>query len=130
MADMYAIIENLCNERNISIAQMCRDTGLRQSIFSDMKHGRTKNLSAKNISILANYFGVSMDVFTGQRNLGDIIHDIAHTVAVEGIKNPAPNTEQEVLDGKVLELMHKHSLGTQSAIIEFLSRMASNEENG
>lgn len=109
MADMYAIIENLCNERNISIAQMCRDTGLRQSIFSDMKHGRTKNLSAKNISILANYFGVSMDVFTGQRNLGDIIHDIAHTVAVEGIKTPAPKTEREVIISEIMAVVESLS---------------------
>ena len=102
MADMYAIIENMCNDRNISIAQMCRDTGLRQSVFSELKHGRTKNLSAKNISILANYFGVSMDVFTGQRNLGDIIHDIAHTVAVEGIKTPAPKTERELIISEIM----------------------------
>lgn len=106
MADMYTIIENLCNERNISIAQMCRDTGLRQSVFSELKHGRTKNLSAKNISILANYFGVSMDVFTGQRNLGDIIHDIAHTVAVEGIKNPpVPMTEREMIIDDIIKFV-------------------------
>ena len=105
MADMYAIIENMCNDRNISIAQMCRDTGLRQSIFSDMKHGRTKNLSAKNISILANYFGVSTDVFTGHRNLGDIIHEIAHTVAVEGMKKPAPMTEREKLVDDIIKFV-------------------------
>ena len=102
MADMYAIIENMCNDRNISIAQMCRDTGLRQSIFSDMKHGRTKNLSAKNIAILANYFGVSTDVFTGHRNLGDIIHEIAHTVAVEGNKKTAPKTERELIISEIM----------------------------
>lgn len=105
MADMYAIIENMCNDRNISIAQMCRDTGLRQSIFSDMKHGRTKNLSAKNIAILANYFGVSTDVFTGHRNLGDIIHEIAHTVAVEGMKKPAPMTEREQLVDDIIKFV-------------------------
>lgn len=124
MADMYTIIENLCNERKISIAQMCRDTGLRQSVFSELKHGRTKSLSAKNIVILANYFGVSTDVFTGQPNPGDIFRDIAHTIAVGEIKTPEPKTEQERLDEKVLELLHQHSLDAQSAIIDLLARMA------
>ena len=105
MADMYTIFENLCNERNISIAQMCRDTGLRQSVFSELKHGRTKNLSAKNIAILSNYFGVSTDVFTGHRNLGDIIHEIAHTVAVEGMKKPAPMTEREQLVDDIIKFV-------------------------
>lgn len=102
MADMYTIIENLCNERNISIAQMCRDTGLRQSVFSELKHGRTKSLSAKNIVILANYFGVSTDVFTGQPNPADIFRDIAHIVAVGGIKTPEPKTEREQIISEIM----------------------------
>jgi transcriptional regulator with XRE-family HTH domain len=109
MADMYTIIENLCNERNISIAQMCRDTGLRQSVFSELKHGRTKNLSAKNIVILANYFGVSTDVFTGQPNPGDIFRDIAHTIAVGEIKTPEPKTEREVIISEIMAVVESLS---------------------
>lgn len=63
MASMYEIIEFLCKRKNITIAQMCRDTDLRQGLISDLKHGRSKKLSATNMQTIAQYFNVSTDIF-------------------------------------------------------------------
>jgi transcriptional regulator with XRE-family HTH domain len=40
---------------------MCRDTDIARGNLSDLKMGRTKELSAKNIKKIADYFGVSVD---------------------------------------------------------------------
>ena len=42
---------------------MCRDIGMQPSIITDLKHGRTKNLSHANMVRIANYFNISTDVF-------------------------------------------------------------------
>lgn len=63
MVNMYSVVESLCERQSISIAQMCRDIGIRQGLISDLKHGRSKSLSAENMLRIANYFQVSTDVF-------------------------------------------------------------------
>ena len=63
MVNMYEIIKFLCDSNDISIAQMCRDIGLRQGLISDLKYGRSKSLSAVNMQKIANYFSVSTDIF-------------------------------------------------------------------
>lgn len=61
-ASVYNIIKALCEEKQISVAQMCKDLGLRQGLISDLKHGRSKTLSAVKMQKIANYFHVSVDV--------------------------------------------------------------------
>ncbi len=63
MVNMYEIINFLCARDEISIAQMCRDIGLRQGLISDLKHGRSKTLSTVNMQKIASYFQVSTDIF-------------------------------------------------------------------
>lgn len=63
MVNMYEIIKFLCDSNEISIAKMCNDIGLRQGLISDLKHGRSKTLSAVNMQKIANYFNVSTDIF-------------------------------------------------------------------
>lgn len=61
--NMFEIVEYLCRKHGVSIAQMCRDTDIRQSVISELKSGRTKSLSTKNMVKIANYFQISTDVF-------------------------------------------------------------------
>lgn len=61
--NMFEVVDYLCKREHISIAQMCREIGMRPSIITDLKHGRTKNLSHENMLKIANHFQVSMDVF-------------------------------------------------------------------
>lgn len=68
MDDMYSKIIELCQERGIKPGRMCADTGLSRGMISDLKMGRTKELSMKNTKIVADYFGVSVDYLLGKEN--------------------------------------------------------------
>ena len=68
MGEMYNRIVALCNERGIKPGRVCADTGLSRGMMSDLKMGRTKELSAKNTKIIADYFGATTDyLLTGEK---------------------------------------------------------------
>lgn len=60
---MYERIVELCNEKGIRPAEMCRETGIQRSIISDLKHGRTNQLSTSTLKKLADFFEVSLGYF-------------------------------------------------------------------
>ena len=66
MGDMYSIIDGLCREKGTNITRMCKDTGIPRSVFSELKAGRTKQLSNKYSLIVAEYLGVSVDYLLGK----------------------------------------------------------------
>lgn len=61
METLYQKIETLCSKKGISRAQLCRDTGISQGNITDLKMGRKESFSARRLSKIANYFGVSVD---------------------------------------------------------------------
>lgn len=65
MSDLYNRIFELCDMRGVKPGKMCADTGLSRGMMSDLKMGRTKELSAKNTRIIADYLGVSVDYLLG-----------------------------------------------------------------
>ncbi len=65
MGVMYERILALCEKRGIKPGRVCADTGLSRGMMSDLKMGRTKELSAKNTKIIADYFGVTTDYLLG-----------------------------------------------------------------
>ena len=69
MSILYDRIKELCESRDIKIANMAADLSLRQSLFSDLKVERTKSLSAVNLSKIANYFDVSVDYLLGNTEI-------------------------------------------------------------
>lgn len=79
VANMYEVIEYLCKRSKISIAQMCREINMRQSIITDLKYGRTKSLSHANMIKIANYFQVSTDVFM-EGTLGEGFLEVEETL--------------------------------------------------
>ena len=80
MSDMYNRIVELCEKRGIKPGRVCADTGLSRGMMSDLKMGRTKELSAKNTKIIADYFGVTTDyLLTGETK-----------------KAPTPKSERDV----------------------------------
>jgi transcriptional regulator with XRE-family HTH domain len=60
---MYEKIQELCDEKGIKFAQLCRETGVPKSTLSELKQGRTKTLSTNNLSKIAQYFNISLDYF-------------------------------------------------------------------
>lgn len=59
--ETYARIVQLCNARGIRLSSLAQDIGIRSSVFTELKKGRTRQLSAKTLQKVADYFGVSTD---------------------------------------------------------------------
>lgn len=66
MGNMYERIVVLCEQRGIKPGRVCAETGLSRGMMSDLKMGRTKELSGKNAKIVADYFGVTTDYLFGK----------------------------------------------------------------
>ncbi|MBO4467882.1 MAG: helix-turn-helix transcriptional regulator [Clostridia bacterium] len=66
MVELYERIENLCKERGINVTTLCTNCGIPRASLSDFKSGRKKTLSAKTLSLIADYFGISVDYLYGK----------------------------------------------------------------
>lgn len=89
MGSMYDRILALCEERGIKPGRVCADTGLSRGMMSDLKMGRTKELSAKNTKVIADYFGVSTDYLLGS----------------EKQETPTPESKRELPHAKYREVL-------------------------
>ena len=65
MENMYAVLQELCRTKNITITDMCRAAGVPRSSVGNLATGSTRSLSAKNVQKLAAYFNVSTDYLLG-----------------------------------------------------------------
>lgn len=63
---MYTAIEILCKRRNVTITEMCRESGASRGSLTDLKKGRTETLSSETMRKIADYFGVSIDELLGR----------------------------------------------------------------
>lgn len=61
---MYTIFERLLKERGLTVADVCKATGIAQSTMSNWKK-RNNFLNAKNAKLVADYFDVSVDYLMG-----------------------------------------------------------------
>ena len=66
MVELYERIENLCKERGINVTVLCASCGIPRASLSDFKSGRKKTLSAKTLSLIADYFDISVDYLYGK----------------------------------------------------------------
>ena len=66
-------INSLCEERKISINQMSQETGLSKSVVDNIKKGSTP--SVEKISIIADYFNVSIDFLLGKTEIKTPVTD-------------------------------------------------------
>lgn len=70
---MYEIFERLCNERNVTVADVSRATGIGQSTLGSWKK-RRNILSARHAQKIADYFGVSLQyLMTGKDDGTNVI---------------------------------------------------------
>ena len=63
--DIYNRIVELCEQSNITIASMCRESGVAKQTITDIKHGRQQSLSIRNAKKVADYFGVDVSYLMG-----------------------------------------------------------------
>ncbi len=67
MSILYTTIMQLCKARGISGYRLAEELGISKSIFTDLKMGRKKGLSADVAAKIADYFGVSVSyLLTGK----------------------------------------------------------------
>jgi len=63
---MYEEFSKLLKERGVKASDVCKATGLRQSMISDWKSGRSTP-KADKLQLIADYFDVPLETFTPKR---------------------------------------------------------------
>jgi transcriptional regulator with XRE-family HTH domain len=66
LSELYERIEDFCKERKVNITQMCREANVPRAALTDLKMGRSKELSIKTLERIADYFNVSVDTIIGK----------------------------------------------------------------
>lgn len=59
----YLRVEQLCDEKNISINKLCERAGVNQSTFSNYASDRTFNTSLVHIYIICDYLKITLSEF-------------------------------------------------------------------
>lgn len=72
MSEMYKRIETLCKKQGITITQMCKDANVSRGSLTDLKMGRSSELSTQSTIKLSEYFGVSADYILGKSNSNNV----------------------------------------------------------
>ena len=70
MSELYDKIFNLCSDHGISIGKMCSDLGISRGNLTDLKMGRIRSISSKKLQKIADYFSVSLDLFSESEKEG------------------------------------------------------------
>lgn len=71
MESTYERIKSLCDTRGLKMSALAAEIGIRSSVFTELKMGRTKQLSAKTLRCIAAYFDVSLEsLLPGQEDAG------------------------------------------------------------
>lgn len=65
MSDLYKRIEDLCRNRGTNITEMCRESGASRGSLTDLKMGRTSELTARTLAKISEYLNVSIDYLVG-----------------------------------------------------------------
>ncbi len=64
--DTYSIIKQLCDEKGIKLSVLASGIGVRSSVFTELKKGRTKKLSVATLEKIAEYFEVPISLLTAE----------------------------------------------------------------
>ena len=66
--ETYEIIKQLCDENGIRLSVLASGIGVRNSVFTELKMGRTKKLSVATLEKIAAYFRVPLSLLTGEES--------------------------------------------------------------
>lgn len=69
MTDVYERINGLCKENGINITIMCKQLNITRTILSELKSGRTKEVSDSIVEKIANFFNVHSDYIRCKTNI-------------------------------------------------------------
>lgn len=66
MNELYSKIHQLCTSIDMTVSQLCKEVGISRSAMSELKSGRSKSLSVKNLAHVADYFNVPTEFLYGE----------------------------------------------------------------
>ena len=67
MSELYHRIDLLCQQKGVTITDMCRLAGATRGSLTDLKRGRINTLKAETMKKIADYLEVSVDyLLTGE----------------------------------------------------------------
>lgn len=112
MSNMYERILTLCANKGIKPGKVCADTGLSRGLMSDLKMGRTKQLSAKTVKTIAEYFGVSTDYLIAEEGYGGGTGSGAGWG--DGTGYSGPILESDTAYGRAVELCTLYTVNSMS----------------
>ncbi len=103
MGELYVRIDALCQKAGTNITAMCKDSGISRAPLTELKMGRTKNLSSSTLAKIADYFNVTVDyLLTGEeiekapaQGEGDVLDEV--DVAFYGGYKELNESDKEVL---------------------------------
>lgn len=67
----YEKIKSLCDDRGIKLSVLAEKTGIRSSVFTELKMGRTKQLSTATLEKIARFFGVPVSFLLADSDTAD-----------------------------------------------------------
>ncbi len=73
--DTYEKIRQLCEERGIRLSALAAGIGVRSSVFSELKSGRTKQLSVGTLQKIADYFAVPQSYLLEDADRADALQE-------------------------------------------------------
>lgn len=76
MMDTYGKIKELCDGKGVTLSALAAGIGVRSSIFTELKKGRTKQLSVSTLNKIAEYFGVPTSFFIDSEPDSDSTDDM------------------------------------------------------
>lgn len=131
---MYSIFERLLKERGVTVADVCRATGIRQSTMSNWK-ARNNKLSAKNAELVADFFNVSVDYLMGRPKVIEVSRNIPGNIEKATFDNAeeyyqykeTQRIAQEIFDDKDLRALFDAAQGSRQEDLkmarDFLKRL-------
>lgn len=67
MSSLYDRIDMLCKNNRISVTTLCKETGVSRASLSDLKSGRSKNLSVGAIKKISAHFNAPISFLIGEQ---------------------------------------------------------------
>ncbi|UKI16716.1 MAG: helix-turn-helix transcriptional regulator [Ruminococcus sp.] len=114
MSNLYETIENLCEANSINITKMCKEAGVSRGSLTDLKKGRSAELSTTTMSKLAEYFGVSTDYLLG--------------IDTDNVKAYDEHGEPLFIDDEVREIVDSLRTRPEMKILFSASKKATKED--
>ena len=105
MSELYNKIAALCAEKGITVTELCRQCKISRASLSDLKVGRKKNLSTKNLSKIADYMEQKETPVLTRRDERDIAKRLDMILGDLGDAEASLMFDGEPIDDETRELL-------------------------